>query len=44
MCPAYKVYEDKNRAEIEGMANQWLLQIETSFMRLIPDIINDTLL
>jgi hypothetical protein len=29
MCPAYKMFRDKYGAETEGMANQWLAQIET---------------
>jgi hypothetical protein len=29
MCHAYKMCKDKDRAETEGMANQWLPQIET---------------
>jgi hypothetical protein len=28
MCPAYKMCRNKDGAEIEGMANQWLTQIE----------------
>jgi hypothetical protein len=29
MCPAYKMCRDKNAAETEGMANQWLAGLET---------------
>jgi hypothetical protein len=29
MCPAYKMCRNKDGAETEGMANQWLPQIET---------------
>ena len=33
MCPAYKMFKDKDRAETDGMANQCLAQIETYAMR-----------
>ena len=47
MCPAYKICRDKDRAETEGVGNQWLLQIETHPMGktqslTIPGTINDT--
>lgn len=29
MCPAYNICRDNDRAEIEGMDNQWLSQIKT---------------
>jgi hypothetical protein len=29
MGPAYKMCRDKDKAETEGLANQWLAQIET---------------
>jgi hypothetical protein len=44
MCSDYKMCMDKDRAETEGMANQWLAQIETYPMGKNPNIIDDTLL
>lgn len=32
MCPSYKMHRGKDRAEREGMANQWLAQIKTNLM------------
>jgi hypothetical protein len=32
MCPAYKMFRDKDRAKTEGMVNQWLAQTETHTM------------
>jgi hypothetical protein len=32
MCPAYKICRDKDKAEAEGVAIQWLPQIETHNM------------
>lgn len=32
ICPAYKKCRDKDREDMEGMANQWLPQTETHLM------------
>ena len=32
MYPAYKMYRDKDGAKLEGMASEWLAQIETQLM------------
>lgn len=38
------MYRDKDEAEIEGMPNQWLVQLESNPSKPTPDSINDTLL
>jgi hypothetical protein len=43
--PCLEDEQDKNEAEIEGMANQWLAQLETQSMEENPpNTINDILL
>lgn len=46
MCPTCKKWRDKDGAEAEGMANQWLPQNwdPSNGQELIPDTINDTML
>jgi hypothetical protein len=39
MCPAYR---DRDRAETEGMTNQWLSQIETHLMSKNQSTSSDT--
>jgi hypothetical protein len=44
-CPAYNMHRNKDGAETEGTANQWLPQLKTHPMwKSQPDTINDTLL
>jgi hypothetical protein len=38
ICPAYEIFRDKDRTEIEGMDNQWLLQIEIHSMGENPPL------
>jgi hypothetical protein len=38
MCPAYKMCQDKDRTETEGMANEWLAQIEAHSMGKIQSL------